>query len=252
MGESIITNKRPLQLRKPIAAALIAVALCLIGAICPGAPPAGSAYADDAKEAIPSLSKRVRTDGGTWTEEASAQAGAHVHYRLAMTMAETVADDEAAAYVVYDKPAAAVTVDTASARAALFAANGTKKAGIEVAVSRKGAYVLFDLGDLKRLGDIAFGDVAVIEYDAVLSGEATPGNHDNTAHLVYDRGDGAEKTVDVMARIKVPARTPDAPTAAPKTGDVLPPWATGVLGGIAGAALAILAAAWVRRRRDGQ
>lgn len=221
----IAWKEEGLSTRRRVAASraleLACLVLVLAGAV---ALSPGLAAGDEAKHPIPAIAKLVSAGAAGWAEEASADAGSTVRYRLAMTMSETVAKDERAEYLVLDTPDDAVEVDASSLQACIVGTNGAVKAPIDAKVSFQGRTMAIDLGDLKAAcPGLGFGDIALIGYEARVSGSAHPGAYQNVAKLVYDLGDGPAQTVGVRTIVKVPGSRA-AVGGIPKTGDMLPPW----------------------------
>ena len=235
-----------------LAIAIIAIALS-------GASP-GVAHGAEAKHAVPSIAKQVSLDGREYSDEVTAKAGTPLHYRLELTLPELLRECKTIDYTVRDVPHENVQIDMDSIAAKLVDADGNEKASLNPVASKSGQAALFDLGDISKLDvDLQYGDRILVTYDARTAKDARAGSYVNTAKLIYDIGNGPEKTVDVIAKVNIPA-SPAAPPAAspdpgkpqsasalPKTGDAM----AGAAVACSAAALgALLVAVLSRRKHD--
>jgi len=244
-----LITRRPAAAAKVLVLAFIVLTLVMATAMGPC-----FAVGDEAKHPIPSIAKSVSLDGAEWSEEASTDAGGTVRYRLVMTMSESATSDSRAEYRVLDTSDAAVEADASTLRACIANENGTVKAIVEPSVSLQGRTLAIDLGDLKKAcPNLAYGDLAIVEYEAHVSGSARPGSYQNVARLVYDLGSGPEETVGARALVRIAESEDTAAGSIPKTGDGLPPWLATVLAALTliAASLMTVAARPVPERRIG-
>ena len=229
-------------------AAMLALVAALVAVA--GTP----AFAAEAKHAIPVIAKHVSADSQGYHESVAVNAGAQVRYRLTLTMPETAESLERLVYVVTDKPDAVVKPDATKVSARIVNAQGKEKARLSPKAGFSRNALTIDLGDIKAAcHDLEFGDLAIVEYPAIVSAAAQPGEYPNVARLHYDEGDGFRDTVDVMATVIVPsgpqpARAAATATALPKTGDAPPPIGAAIT---LAAAVALFALAATRRERSG-
>ena len=205
---------------------------------------AAPALAAAGKQALPTIGKRVCVDGAAYVQEACAQPGSEVRYRIVLTLPENLEELDGLTYTVSDRPARGISPDIETVDARVTDKRGRSKGSMPVRVHRTGGSIAFSLGNVKAAcKDLAFSDRVVIGYRATVSQTADAGEHPNTAHLTYDDGRGAKQTVDVMANVITPKRS-SASSTLPKTGDQPHAWA-------AGAALVCAAcAALARIRRE--
>ena len=208
------------------------------------------AYADDAKHAIPSITKLVSLDGKRFTESVQTSAGNTVHYRVTLSMPESADALQMLEYTVRDTPDSALAIDSSTVAARVVAQGGSVKVSLKPALSRSGRTNVFSFGNLKRVCDsLSQDDRLVLEYDALVASSAAAGEYPNIAKLLYDLGEKQGETVEVMSKVIIPKPVQTKPNAQklPKTGDML----AGI--GLASLALAFgsaLVAGFARKRRE--